>query len=440
MFTALLQVTDFLLAGRIHFFLLFFIYVWVVWGVKFVFSRRYRKVEEEYETSVSVVIPVFKEDPNLFNTVLASISQNHPHELIVVLDGADGDIERIARRWTEKVFPLSKRGKRPTIATGVREATGEIIAIVDSDSWWEPETLQNLVKPFADPKVGGVTTRQHIFDPDRNTVRRFADWMEDLRFSLSTPAQSSFGTVGCLSGRTVAYRREVLVKILPELLGETFLGVPCTIGDDRVLTNLTLANGWKTVYQSDARVYTDCPNTLGAWARQQLRWARSSQRETLKSLPWLIKKPFLAFCFVTDITTPFFLIAVLANAGWRLVSGETNMLVFSTIFAGSPLTRFEVQLLGAFFGAMVSIGVRQLGHFRRKPRDIRMLPVFVVLLTMVLTPIRILGFMTMAEQDWLTRILTKGETGEKTVATPKTSPRFGRGALARLLPGLRIFD
>ena len=67
-----------------------------------------------------------------------------------------------------------------------------------------------MLRPFADPRVGGVTPRQAIFDVGDDPVRRLADWIEDLRYLLTVPAQSVFGQVGCLAGRTIAYRRDGL--------------------------------------------------------------------------------------------------------------------------------------------------------------------------------------------------------------------------------------
>jgi hypothetical protein len=60
-------------------------------------------------------------------------------------------------------------------------------------------------------------------------------------------------------------------------------------------------------------------------------------------------------------------------------------------------------LLLAYPGMLASIGVRQIGHFRRYPRDLWRLPVFVLQLTFVMVPIRIVAFATMLHQGWGTR-------------------------------------
>ena len=83
---------------------------------------------------------------------------------------------------------------------GTEMSRGEITVLVDSDTVWTDGTLPELVKPFADAAVGGVTTRQRILEPERSWITRWADWLENTRALYSMPAQSALGQVGCLPG------------------------------------------------------------------------------------------------------------------------------------------------------------------------------------------------------------------------------------------------
>jgi hyaluronan synthase len=160
-----------------------------------------------------------------------------------------------------------------------------------------------------------------------------------------------------------------------------------------VLTNELLRNGWRTVYQSTALVLTEAPDDWRTFWRQQLRWGRSSQRETFLSLRWLWRKPVALVCFATDIITPFALYTVVAVAVAHGLHGQ------------GARTRWPpaAELLLGYLGMLVSIGLRQLPHLRRRPSDVVRLPVFVLQLTFVMVPIRILAFATMLHQGWATR-------------------------------------
>jgi hyaluronan synthase len=374
----------------------FFAYVWLLWSAKALAARRYRPSRNRApELTTSVIVPIYNESEPVLRRSLASVVANEPGELIAVIDGGDPEIAAVAGEYCDRVLRLPKSGKRVAIAAGLRESdpSTDVVVVLDSDTVWAPGALEQMLRPFADPRVGGVTPRQAIFDVGVNPVRRLADWMEDIRYHLTVPAQSVFGQVGCLAGRTIAYRRTAFEPAVERLVGQTVLGVPQHVGDDRVLTNELLRAGWRTVYQSTAVVETDAPSDWRTFWRQQLRWGRSSQRETLLSLRWLWRKPVAFVSFATDILTPFALYAVAALAIAHGLSGHEGA-------TGLPLA---VELPLGYLGMLASIGVRQASHVRRVPRDLARLPLFVLQITFVMVPIRIAAFATMFHQEWGSR-------------------------------------
>jgi hyaluronan synthase len=376
-------------------FMLFFAYVWVVWTAKALTARRYRPSRAPATERASVIVAVYSEPEHVFRRSLASVVANRPAELVVVVDGGDHGLAAIAQEYADDVVRIPKAGKREAIASGLRRTdpgTG-VVVVLDSDTVWAPDALEELLRPFADPRVGGVAPRQAIFDARENPVRRLANWIEDIRHHLTIPAQSVHGQVGCLSGRTIAYRRAAFEPAVARLVRQTVLGVHQHVGDDRVLTSELLRSGWRTVYQSTAYVETDAPSAWLPFWRQQLRWGRSSQRETLLGLGWLWRRPVTFACFATDIVTPFALYAVLALA---LAHGLAP-------HGDRPGLSLPLELGVGYLGMIVSIGVRQLGHVRRHPEDLRRLPLFVLQLTCFMVPIRIAAFATMFHQGWSSR-------------------------------------
>jgi hyaluronan synthase len=374
----------------------FFTYVWVLWSVKALAARRYRpSTQRGGDLATSVIVPVYNEPEAVFRRSLASVVANGATELIAVVDGGDPELAAIASDYCDRVLRLPKVGKRAAIAAGLRESdpSTDVVVVLDSDTIWAPGALREMLRPFADPRVGGVTPRQAIFDVGTNPVRRLADWIEDIRYHLTVPAQSVFGQVGCLAGRTIAYRRSAFEPAVARLVQQTVLGVRQHVGDDRVLTNELLRTGWRTVYQSTAVVETDAPSDWRTFWRQQLRWGRSSQRETLLSLRWLWRRPVAFACFATDIVTPFALYAVAGLAIAHGIRGDGGA-------TGLPLA---VELPLGYLGMLASIGVRQAAHVRRAPRDLARLPIFVLQITFVMVPVRIAAFATMFHQGWGSR-------------------------------------
>ena len=412
--------------GPLHLFAAFSAVVWLLWLVKVLLSRRYRPWTEPYHTSTSVVVPVVDEPAELFRDVLGRIVAQRPTEVIVVLNGPRNpalesicDELGVRRRWT----PVA--GKRNAVRLGVEAASGEIVVLVDSDTVWTDGTLAELVKPFADPRIGGVTTRQRILQHERCLLTRWADWLENARALYMMPAQSVLGTVGCLPGRTIAFRREILRRVMPRFLTERFLGVFLEVSDDRTLTNLTLRAGYRTAYQVTSLVYTDAPTTVRRMFRQQLRWARGSQYNTLRMVPWMLAHaPMLAAFFVADIALPFLLFGAIVGWTYRSATGTGVNLYAAMLEAYGVEAGVARVVLLAVVASLLSMGVRHLRHLAERPADFVRLPAFILISTLFLMPIRLLGFFRMAHVSrWGTRAHGyAGTAGSQRIAQPERAP------------------
>ncbi len=399
MFTFTLQVIDWLVRGQLHYFALFFIYVWFIWASKVLVSRRYRPFTGSTSVSATAVIPVVDEPLELFTEVLERITASAIEQVVVVINGQRNEpLEEVCRKfapqvtWTWTPTP----GKRGAVALGVQQARGDVVVLVDSDTTWTPQTLEELLRPFADPRVGGVTTHQKIICPERHWLTRFADWLEDIRSESSMPAMSVLGHVGCLPGRTIAFRREVLERAMPEFLTERFLGIHLEVSDDRALTNYALRYGWRTVYQRTSVVYTDAPTQVNKFIKQQYRWSKGSQYNTIKMMPWMCRHaPMLALWYSADIIIPLFFSGVVLTACYSLATGHNSV----------PGVENGVLMWGgAVIGCLLGFAVRQWRHLRKNPREVWFLPVFIGLLMVMMTPIRLWGFARAAlDEGWGTR-------------------------------------
>jgi cellulose synthase/poly-beta-1,6-N-acetylglucosamine synthase-like glycosyltransferase len=393
---------------QLYLFAVYSALIWFLWLLKVVISSRYRPYVEDFVVSASVVVPVVDEPLDLFRDVLGRMVEQRPGEIIVVINGAEnpdlvGVCEEFAPlvRWTHTPIP----GKRNAVMIGTKMSTGDITVLVDSDTVWTPDTLSELVKPFKDDRVGGVTTKQRILEPERSWITRWADWLENSRALYSMPAQSVVGQIGCLPGRTIAFRRSILMRVMDKFMTEKFLGVFLEVSDDRTLTNLTLKEGYRTVYQHTSLVYTDAPLKVKKLFKQQLRWARGSQYNTLRMLPWMLgHAPLLAFFFVMDIILPFILAGVLGGWIYRSITGQGYNFYQGFLKEYGISTGIITVVALMIASSVISMSIRQIRHLSEKPTDFFRLPVFIIVSTFFLMPIRLLGFFRMAHASgWGTR-------------------------------------
>ena len=203
-------------------------------------------------------------------------------EIIVVDDGSRDDtffhMQRLRREFPAMVRLIrfsSNRGKRAALEAGFRDATGEIVVTIDSDSEVEPKTIAEMVTPFlADARVGGVAGRVAVLNRD-TTISRMLEVQYALAFDFGRAAQSAYRTVACCPGALSAFRRSIILPHLDEWTHQTFLGRPVGHGEDQALTNIVLREGYDTVYQRTATIHTLAPTTYRQLSRMFLRWDRS---------------------------------------------------------------------------------------------------------------------------------------------------------------------
>ena len=81
---------------------------------------------------------------------------------------------------------------------------------MDSDTIWASDVADEVSKPFTDPQIGGVGTRQSVYG-STGFLARITDMFLDHRYFDENASQSYLGrAVSCLSGRTAVYRRQIL--------------------------------------------------------------------------------------------------------------------------------------------------------------------------------------------------------------------------------------
>ena len=409
MFIAILQLRAAIFDhGHLYLFIFYVALTWLVWLVKVGLASRYRPWTEPHQATTSVVIPVVDEPLDLFRDVLSRIVEQRPTQTLVVINGPrNPQLEAVCAEFAPDVSwtwtPIA--GKRNAVRVGVEHSEGEIVLLVDSDTVWTPGTLDELLKPFADARVGGATTRQRILGAERSFLTRWADWMENTRAQYSMPAQSVLGAVGCLPGRTIAFRRSILVDVMEDFMTARFLGVFLEVSDDRTLTNLTLKKGYRTVYQSTSLCYTDAPLQLRKLLKQQLRWSRGSQYNTMRMLPWMLRHtPVLAFFFVSDIIMPILLFTILIAWVLRRQQGtDVNLYIGLLQAEGRPWMLAAIVATTVLLSAL-SMSVRQLRHIEERPVDLFWMPVYILFSTLFLMPIRAYGFLRLGHVGgWGTR-------------------------------------
>lgn len=152
-----------------------------------------RNVPEAHIVRVSVIIPAYRAEKFLsraLDSVRAQTLQDF--EVILCLDEPDADrlpsIQNLLHPYMDRLpikISLSTEKSSPAAARnrGIKQASGEFIAFLDADDWWESSKLEQQVNALdRDPHIGLVygkalwhypdgTNQEHGHDMQRISLR-----------------------------------------------------------------------------------------------------------------------------------------------------------------------------------------------------------------------------------------------------------------------------
>jgi len=313
--------------------------IWITMGmlllilrtILWLLYRPFAAARAEEAPALTVIIPAYNESAMVEHAIVSVAAASYPGkrlQIIAVDDGSTDDtwryIQKAALRFPDLVIPIrlpANLGKRGALAEGFRRATGEIIVTVDSDSVIERGALLAIAGPFRDARVGAVAGKVAVHNRRAGLIPRMLHVRFILSFDYLRSAQSVFRTVYCCPGALAAYRTSVVRQVLPAWERQRFLGVPCTYGEDRALTNDILARGYDTVYQRSAVVQTIVPETYSKLCRMFLRWDRSYIREEFRFAKIVWRRPFfsrLLALYESTITNLRYPVAYASIALWAV--------------------------------------------------------------------------------------------------------------------------
>jgi hyaluronan synthase len=250
------------------------------------------KGEDTPWPTVTVITAALNEQDLITRSIDSIFASNYPKEKLSVVCVNDGStdltlhyMQRAKQKYAGRLDVVSFKknlGKRKALYVGIKKAKGDVIVTFDSDSMLGKNAIRNIVLPLLqDEKTASVSGRVAVLNEKQNFLTRMLSVRYSISFDFGRAYQSTFGTVVCCPGALTAYRKDVVLSLMPEFLSQRFLDEPCNHGEDRALTTLILRTGAYVRYQSNAVVYTTVPHTFKGMNKMYVRWTRSYVRESV---------------------------------------------------------------------------------------------------------------------------------------------------------------
>lgn len=249
---------------------------------RFAGKRRQLRSAAAYAPPVSVLKPVHGIEPNLEENLESFFRQDFPNFELIFCARHAGDpglqmAQRLALKYPDVKVRILTCGKPPwtnaklfSLEKMWKEAAHELLVISDSDVRVSPDYLREIIKPFADPKVGMTTC---IF----RGLPAGGFWTELEAFGYSVEMTAGVVVADMLEGMKFALGPTMVVRreCLKALGGFGFMADYCA--DDYILGNRVAESGKQVVLSHHAIDHMVFHHSFVASMRHQVRWMRSTR-------------------------------------------------------------------------------------------------------------------------------------------------------------------
>ncbi|GGN86101.1 bi-functional transferase/deacetylase [Streptomyces albiflavescens] len=225
---------------------------------------------------VTVIVPAYNEKECIANTLKSLAKSTHPIEIVVVDDGSEDNTSEIAESLgmpNVRVIRQENAGKPAALNNGVRNASYDIVVMMDGDTVFEPDAVHQLVQPFADPEIGAVAGNAKV--GNRNTMIGAWQHIEYVMgFNLDRRMYDLLRCMPTIPGAIGAFRRDAVLEVGG--MSED------TLAEDTDITIAMHRAGRRVVYQEHAKAWTEAPGSLKQLWSQRYRWSYGTMQALWK--------------------------------------------------------------------------------------------------------------------------------------------------------------
>lgn len=196
---------------------------------------------------VTVVITAYNEERRISEKLDNTLALDYPNdklEIIVVSDGSTDRTEEIVRSYADRgvrLLPIEGRhGKHFGQGRGIQMASADIVILTDATTFLERDGAAKIIRNFADPKVGCVSSEDRMKSTGANSTGEgmYVKYEMKLR-SL----ESAVGSLVGVSGSFWAVRKHLCRDWIDNMSADFYM------------PSVTTINGLRTVVEPEAHGY-----------------------------------------------------------------------------------------------------------------------------------------------------------------------------------------
>lgn len=204
------------------------------------------QVNTGFEPQVALVIPCYNEGPFLADKVKNCLQLDYPAnklDIVFITDGSTDGSEKMLmqHKGIRVLHEPERKGKAAAENRAIAMVSAPFVVFCDANTTLNKQAIRQIVKHFADEKVGAVSGEKRVVASGQNSASSAGEGLYWKYESWLKKQDSMLHTTAGGAGELIAFRKTCF-----ETLEED------TILDDFVASMRVAINGYKVVYEPEA--------------------------------------------------------------------------------------------------------------------------------------------------------------------------------------------
>ncbi len=244
---------------------------------------------------LTLVVPTFNEVDTILEKVNNSLQLTYPKDKLTILfitDGSnDGTPEKL--NGIEGIIVAHedvRKGKSAAENRAMQFVKSPIVVFCDANTYLPPNTLLELVKHFADPKVGAVAGEKRVISSTSDSASGAGEGFYWKYESALKKMDSELLTVVGAAGELISFRSELFLELEED-----------TILDDFIQSLRIAQQGFRVLYEPNAYALETASASVGEELKRKIRIGAGGWQSMVRlvSLLNVFKHPILTFQYVS---------------------------------------------------------------------------------------------------------------------------------------------
>lgn len=242
-----------------------------------------------YYPGVSVLVPCYNEELNIYETIYWLDKLNYPkYEIIAINDGSSDETVKLLVAMAKQFKRLrvvdltTNQGKAMALRMGTLAAKYEYIVGIDGDAILDPNALTWLMQPLLKDKKCGAVTGMPLVRTRSTLIGKIQVGEFSSIIGIIKRTQNMLGYLFTVSGVVAAFRKSALHDV-----GYWNLDM---ITEDIDISWRLQIHGWNVEFEPNAICWILCPETIKGLWKQRVRWAQGGAEAALRHTKEIFKQ------------------------------------------------------------------------------------------------------------------------------------------------------